>query len=115
MPALCVTLIKCASCNVRAAIRLKARVVGEGHGDVGGFADLHCAREAWRGDADDRRWDFVHLNRFADDSRIAAETVLPVAVRDDGYRLGSRLVVLLRERTTENRRHAQAGVAPETS
>src|SRR5581483_6594292 len=83
-----------------AAVRLKASVVREGHGDVCGFADLHRAREAGRSDANDRRRDFIHLNRFADDSRIAAETVLPVTVRDDGDRLSGGLVVLRCERTS---------------
>ena len=36
---------------VRRAVGLKARVVGEGHGDVGGLADLHRAFEAGRGHA----------------------------------------------------------------
>ena len=95
---------------VLGAVGLEARVQGQRHGDVGGLADLHRAREPARRHADDDGGDAVHLHRLADDGRVAAESPLPVAPGDDGHRRRGEPVVVFGQRPAEDRGDAEARV-----
>jgi hypothetical protein len=61
---------------------------------------LQRASEVGRGDADDRRRRAVHEDLRADRGRVAAETILPEAIAQDGDRgRGARIVRRLDEPT----------------
>jgi hypothetical protein len=78
-------------------VTVEKRVRAEGDEDVGRVLELDRAVKARGGDADDREWSAVEVDRPADGGRIAAEARAPEPVAQNRDRRRARTVVRIAE------------------